>query len=57
MKIVISAQIDLEPAKRKKALVDAKPFIDGALTQDGCLRYDWSEDGNCLLYTSDAADE
>lgn len=45
-KIVISAQIDLDPAQRDEALKSAKPHIDAALAQDGCIRYDWSADGN-----------
>ena len=45
-KIVISAQIDLDPAQRAEALASAKPHIDAALAQDGCIHYDWSADGN-----------
>ncbi len=45
-KIVISAQIDLDPAQREEALTSAKPHIDAALAQDGCIHYDWSADGN-----------
>ncbi len=45
-KIVISAQIDLDPAQRAEALASAKPHIDAALAQDGCIAYDWSADGN-----------
>ena len=45
-KIVIAAQIDIDPARRADALRSAKPFIDAALAQDGCIRYDWSADGN-----------
>ena len=43
-KIVISAQIDLDPDRRDEALRSARPWIDGALSQDGCLHYDWSAD-------------
>lgn len=43
-KIVIAAQIDLDPARRSEAIKSAKKWIDGALSQDGCLRYDWSVD-------------
>lgn len=43
-KILISAQIDLDPAGRDEALRSAQPWIDGALSQDGCLHYDWSAD-------------
>jgi quinol monooxygenase YgiN len=45
-KIVISAQIDLPADKREEALKSAKPHIDAALAQDGCIHYDWSADGN-----------
>ena len=45
-KIVISAQIDLDPGQRAIALTSAKPHIDAALAQDGCIHYDWSADGN-----------
>lgn len=45
-KIVIAAQIDLDPAQREQALKSAKPHIDAALAQDGCIHYDWSADGN-----------
>ncbi|MEQ8410510.1 MAG: putative quinol monooxygenase [Erythrobacter sp.] len=45
-KIVIAAQIDLDPAQRADALASAKPHIDAALEQPGCLAYDWSADGN-----------
>ena len=43
-KIVISAQIDVEPAGRDDALRAARPWIDGALAQPGCIHYDWSAD-------------
>ena len=45
-KIVISAQIDLPAEKREEALKTAQPFIDGALSQAGCIHYDWSADLN-----------
>lgn len=45
-KIVIAAQIDLDPAQRAEALASAKVHIDAALAQDGCIAYDWSADGN-----------
>ena len=43
-KIVISAQIDLDPAQREAALKAARQWIDGALSQPGCIHYDWSAD-------------
>ena len=45
-KIVISAQIDLEPAGREAALKSAQRWIDGALAQPGCIHYDWGADLN-----------
>lgn len=45
-KILISAQIDLDPAKRDEALRNAQPWIDGALSQPGCIHYSWSADLN-----------
>ncbi|WP_095012649.1 putative quinol monooxygenase [Tsuneonella mangrovi] len=45
-KVVISAQIDVDPARRAEALTSGKKWIDAALEQPGCLRYDWSADGN-----------
>lgn len=43
-KILISAQIDLKPEGRDRALRDGRPWIDGALSQPGCIHYDWSAD-------------
>lgn len=45
-KILIAAQIDIDPARRDEALTSGRKWIEGALTQPGCLRYDWSADGN-----------
>ena len=45
-KIVIAAQIDVDPAGRVSALTAAQPWIDGALSQPGCIHYDWSADLN-----------
>ena len=39
--IIISGTIDLDPDKLDAALAAGKPLIEGALTQDGCLDYDW----------------
>ena len=44
MKIVVEAKVDLDPARRAEALAGAKPWIDGALSQDGCLAYSWCAD-------------
>jgi len=45
-KIVIAAQIDLDPAQRADALTSSKVHIDAALAQEGCNHYEWSADGN-----------
>ncbi len=42
MKIVITADIDMHPGTRDAALRSAVALIDGALTQPGCLEYDWA---------------
>jgi quinol monooxygenase YgiN len=47
-KIIIAAQIFVEPAGREAALKSAQPWIDGALAQPGCIHYDWSADMNDL---------
>jgi quinol monooxygenase YgiN len=43
-KILISAQIDLDPAQREEALQSAKEWIDAALAEPGCIHYAWSAD-------------
>ncbi len=45
-KVLIAAQLYVEPQGRAQALVSAQPWIDGALAQPGCLHYDWSADLN-----------
>ena len=44
MKIIISGTVDIDPEQMDAAMVAAKPLIIGALTQDGCLAYDWCPD-------------
>ena len=39
--IIISGTIDLPPENLEAALAAGKPLIEGALTQPGCLDYDW----------------
>ena len=41
-KIIISATIDLPPENLEAALATSRPLIEGALTEVGCLAYDWS---------------
>ena len=44
MPIVISGEIDLDPAAREKALLDAQPLIAAALAEPGCVHYAWTAD-------------
>ena len=44
MTIVIYAVVDLGPAARTAALSGAKPHVDAALAQPGCLAYAWTAD-------------
>ncbi len=43
-RIIISGTVDLPPEKMDEALATAKPLIEGALTEKGCLDYDWCPD-------------
>lgn len=40
-RIIISGTIDMPPENVEAALEAGKPLIEGALTQPGCLDYDW----------------
>jgi quinol monooxygenase YgiN len=40
-RIIISGTIDMPPENVEAALKAGKPLIEGALTQPGCLDYDW----------------
>ncbi len=45
MKVIIAGSIDLaDPSQVKEMLVAARPHIDGALQEAGCIAYDWTED-------------
>jgi quinol monooxygenase YgiN len=39
--IIISGTVDLPPENLEAALEAGRPLIEGALTQPGCLDYDW----------------
>ncbi len=39
--IIISGTIDLPPENVERAIETARPLIEGALTEEGCLDYDW----------------
>jgi quinol monooxygenase YgiN len=43
-RIIISGTVDLPPERLDAALAAAKPLIEGALTEPGCLDYDWCPD-------------
>jgi len=43
-RIIISGTIDLPPENLAAALEAGKPLIEGALTEPGCLDYDWCPD-------------
>jgi quinol monooxygenase YgiN len=40
-RIIISGTIDLPPENAQSAVETARPLIEGALTEEGCLDYDW----------------
>ena len=45
MKVIIAGSIDLEdPSHVKAMLQSARGHIEGALGEEGCIAYDWSED-------------
>lgn len=43
-RIIIAGQVDLAPERIGEALEAAQPLIEGALTEPGCLEYDWCAD-------------
>ena len=43
-KIIISGTVDLPPENLQAALEAGRPLIEGALTEEGCLDYDWCPD-------------
>ena len=44
MTVLVSGVVDIDPAQREAALTGAKPHIEGALSQAGCLHYAWTAD-------------
>ncbi|MBI1250907.1 MAG: antibiotic biosynthesis monooxygenase [Alphaproteobacteria bacterium] len=46
MTIVVAGVVDVDPGRRDDALRGAKPWVDGALSQRGCVRYSWTADLN-----------
>ena len=43
-RIIISGTVDFPPENVAPALAAGKPLIEGALTEEGCLDYDWCPD-------------
>lgn len=46
MHILIAGAVDVAPERREQALKDAKPLIDAALAEKGCVEYSWTADVN-----------
>lgn len=44
MHIIVAGTIDLENSNRDKVLAEAKPLIDDAKSEPGCLAYEWTAD-------------
>lgn len=44
MPVVISGEIDMASGVRERTLQDAKPLIDAALSETGCVHYAWTAD-------------
>ena len=44
MRIVIAGAVDVPPEKREKALKEARPLIEAALAEKGCVEYSWTAD-------------
>jgi quinol monooxygenase YgiN len=43
-RIIISGTIDMPPENVERAIESARALIEGALTEEGCLDYDWCPD-------------
>lgn len=44
MTIIVTGHVDLDPAGREAAIMGGQPYVDGALTQRGCVQYAWTAD-------------
>lgn len=44
MRIVIAGAVDVAPENRERALKDARPLIEQALAEQGCIEYSWTAD-------------
>jgi len=43
-KVIVAGTVDLAPEQREQAIRDAKPLIDEALAEPGCMAYEWTFD-------------
>jgi len=44
MTVIIAGTMDLEdPSQMKEMLLSARPHIEGALQEEGCIAYSWTE--------------
>ena len=43
-KVVIAGTVDVAPERREQALREAQPLIEEALSEPGCIAYDWTLD-------------
>ena len=45
MTVIIAGTMDLEdPSQMKEMIQSARPHIEGALSEEGCIEYAWTED-------------
>ena len=44
MPVVIAGEIDMAPGVRDRTLSEARPLIDAALAERGCVHYAWTAD-------------
>lgn len=44
MTIVIAGYLDFDPNRAEQMIRDAKPHIDAALAEPGCIAYNWAID-------------
>ncbi len=45
MTVIIAGNMDLEdPSQMQEMLLAARPHIEGALAEEGCIAYSWTED-------------
>jgi quinol monooxygenase YgiN len=62
MTVIIAGIMDLaDPSQMQEMLLSARPHIEGALTEEGCIEYAWTEDhltpGRLYIYEEWASSE